>query len=127
MSFDDRIRSTVDQAVAPLVQQLLFEAAAEREEAVRASMVHIFEEAEQAAQTRVADAEARVLAVMEEKIVQALADDREKAARDIRRQLESEVDKKMYDALEVAENRMRVALAEGEAKAADDLKAAVAA
>ena len=33
----------------------------------------------------------------------------------------------MHDALEVAENRMRVALADGEAKAAADLKTAVAA
>lgn len=127
MSFDDRFRSTVDQAVAPLVQQLLKEAAAEREEAIRAAKIQIFEEAEQAAQTRVADAEARVRAQMEEKIVQALADDRERAAREIRKQLEGEVDKKMHDALEVAENRMRAALADGEAKAADDLKAAVAA
>src|SRR5688572_22616714 len=103
MSFDDRIRAAVDHAVAPLVQQLLNEAAAEREEAIRASKIQIFEEAEQAAQTRVADAEARVRTVMEEKIVQALADEREKAAREIRRQLEAEVDKKMYDALEVAE------------------------
>src|SRR5688572_26025679 len=104
MSFDDRIRSTVDQAVAPLVQQLISEAAAEREEAIRAAKIQIFEEAEQAAQMRVADAEARVRAMMDEKIVQALADDRDKAAREIRKQLEGEVDKKMYDALEVAEN-----------------------
>jgi hypothetical protein len=33
----------------------------------------------------------------------------------------------MHDALEVAENRMRVALADGQAKAAEDLKTAVAA
>ncbi|HUQ88853.1 MAG TPA: hypothetical protein VM096_14950 [Vicinamibacterales bacterium] len=126
MSLDDRIRSTVDQAVAPLVQQLLKEAAADREEAVRAAKVQIFEEAEQASQTRVADAEARGRAQMEERIAQALADDRDKAAREIRKQLEAEGDKKMHDALEVAENRMRVALADGEAKAAADLKAAVA-
>jgi hypothetical protein len=127
MSFDDRIRSTVDQAVAPLVQQLLTEAAAQREEAVRAAKIQIFEEAEQAAQTRVADAEARGRAQMEEQIARALADDRDRAAREIRKQLEAEGDKKMHDALEVAENRMRVALADGEARAADDLKTAVAA
>ena len=126
MSFDDRIRSTVDQAVAPLIKELLKEAAAEREEAVRAAKAQIFQEAEQASQTRVADAEARGRAQMEEKIAQALADDRDKAAREIRKQLEAEGDKKMHDALEVAENRMRVALADGQAKAAEDLKAAVA-
>ena len=37
MSLDDRIRSTVDQAVAPLVKELLKEAAAEQEEAIRAA------------------------------------------------------------------------------------------
>jgi len=127
MSFEDRIRSTVDQAVAPLIGQLLDEANAEREEAVRAAKVLIFEEAEQAAQARVADAEARVRATMDEKIEQARAEDRAGAEREIRRQLEAEVDQKMHDALETQENRMRMALADGEAKAAADLKAAVAA
>ena len=127
MSLDDRIRSTVDQAVAPLVKELLKEAAAEQEEAIRAAKAKIFEEAEQASRTRVADAEARGRAQMEERIAQALADDRDKAAREIRKQLEAEGDKKMHDALEVAENRMRVALADGEAKAAEELKTAVAA
>lgn len=126
MSLDDRIRSTVDQAVAPLVKELLKEAAADQEEAIRAAKVQIFEEAEQASRTRVADAEARGRAQMEERIAQALADDRDKAAREIRKQLQAEGDKKMHDALEVAENRMRVALADGEAKAAEDLKTAVA-
>jgi hypothetical protein len=65
MSFEDRIRSTVDHAVAPLVQQVLTEAAAERDEAIRAAKAQIFEEAEQTTQTRVADAEARVRATME--------------------------------------------------------------
>jgi hypothetical protein len=127
MSLDDRIRSTVDQAVAPLIKELLKEAAAEQEEAIRAAKVKIFEEAEQASQTRVADAEARGRAQMEERIAQALAEDRDKAAREIRKELEAEGDKKMHDALEVAENRMRVALADGQAKAAEDLKTAVAA
>jgi hypothetical protein len=67
MSFEDRIRSTVDQAVAPLVERLLNDAGAEREEAIRAAKLQIFEEAEQAAQKRVADAEARVRATMEGK------------------------------------------------------------
>ena len=59
MSFEDRVRSTVDQAVAPLVQQLLARPrpSARKPSAPRRSQ--IFEEAEQAAQTRVADAEAR--------------------------------------------------------------------
>lgn len=65
MSFEDRIRSAVDHAVSPLVQQVLTEAAAERDEAIRAAKVQILEEAEQATQARVTEAEARVLATME--------------------------------------------------------------
>ena len=126
MSFEDRMRSTVDQAVAPLVEQVLEAAAAEREEAVRAAKVTIYEEAEQAAQTRVADAEARVRATVDEQIERARIEDREVAAREIRKQLESEVDQKMHDAVTAVENRMRMALADGEAQAADDLEAAVA-
>jgi hypothetical protein len=127
MSFEDRIRSKVDDALGPLVQHLLDEAAAEREEAVRAAKVTIFQEAEQAAQTRVADAEARVRAEMDERIAQALAEDREVASREIRRQIEGEANQKVHEALDAAENRMRMALADGEAKAAEELKAAVAA
>jgi hypothetical protein len=126
MSFDDRIRSTVDQAVAPLVERLLEHAAADREEAVRAAKIKIFEEAEQAAQVRVADAEARVRADMDQKVEQIRIEDREVASREIRKQLEDEVEKKMRDALEAAEHRMRIALADGQAKAAEELKAAVA-
>ncbi len=127
MSFEDRIRSKVDQALSTLTQQLLEESTAEREDAIRAAKVTFFEEAEQAAQTRVADAEARVRAEMDQKVAQALAEDREIASREIRRQLESEVDQKMHHALEAAEHRMRMALADGEAKAAEELKSAVAA
>jgi hypothetical protein len=127
MSFEDRIRSTVDQAVAPLTQRLLDEANAEHEEAARAAKALIFEEAEQAAQACVADAEARVRATIDEKIAEARAEDRAEAEREIRRQLESEVVQKMNDALETQENRMRMALADAHATAAEDLKAAVAA
>jgi hypothetical protein len=127
MSLEDRIRSTVDQAVAPLIQRLVEESNAERDEAIRAAKVAIYDEAEQAAQVRVADAEARVRATIDEKIAEARAEDRDVAAREIRKQLESEVDKKMHDALEAAEARMRIALADGEARAAEDLKTSVAA
>jgi hypothetical protein len=126
MSFDDRIRSTVDQAVAPLVKQVLEHAAADREEAVRAAKAKIFEDAEEAAQVRVADAEARVRAEMDSKMAQIRIEDREVASREIRKQLEDEVEKKMRDALEAAEHRMRIALADGQAKAAEELKGAVA-
>jgi len=127
MSFEDRIRSKVDQALSPLVQQLLAESAAEREEAIRAAKVRFFDEAEQAAQTRIADAEARVRAETDAKITQAIFEDREVASREIRRQVESESNQKMHDAVAAADHRMRMALADGEAKAAEALKAAVAA
>jgi hypothetical protein len=126
MSLEDRIRSTVDSAVAPLIEQLLEVSAAEREEAIRAAKIAIFEEAEQATQTRVVDAEARVRASVDELIERARNEDREIAGREIRRQLESEVDQKMHAAVDAVENRMRIALADGEARAADDLQAAVA-
>lgn len=71
MSFEDRIRSTVDQAVAPLVQQLLDASAAERDAAIRAAKAALIEEAEQAVQARVADAEARVRATLDEQIARA--------------------------------------------------------
>jgi GAF domain-containing protein len=127
MSFDDRIRSTVDQALAPLVQQLIDAAAIDREEAGRAARAAAYEEAEEAAKTRIADAEARVRATVDEQIAQARADDRETAAREIRQQLEAEAEERMRIAHETAETRLRTALAESEARAADNLTMSVAA
>jgi hypothetical protein len=126
MSFEDRIRSTVNQAVTPLVQELLDASAAEREEAIRAAKVMILEEAEQAAQARLADAEARIRASVDEQIERARAEDREVAAREIRQQVEAEGDRKTQQAVAAVEHRMRIALEDGEARAAGDLKAAVA-
>jgi hypothetical protein len=126
MSLEDRIKSTVDHAMGPLVKQLVDEAAADREEGIRAAKVQIFEEAEAAAKTRVTEAEARVRSDMEQRFAEARVAERDVAAREIRKQLEDEVEKKMRDALEAAEHRMRIALADGEAKAAGELKAAVA-
>ena len=126
MSLEDRIKSTIDQAVAPLVKQLIEQAAADRDEGIRAAKVEIFAEAEQAAQTRVNDADARARADMEQKFAVTRAEDRDVAAREIRKQLEDEVSSKMRDALEAAEHRMRIALADGQATAAAELKRAVA-
>ena len=127
MSFEDRFRSTVDQALGPLMQQLLEAAAGERDEAVRAARIAAFEEAEQAAQTRVADAEARVRATLDGQIAAARAEDRDTLAREVRKEVEVEVDQKMRAALDSVENRWRAALTDGEAKAATTLKEAVAA
>ena len=80
MSFEDRFRSTVDQALGPLVQHLLDAAAGEREEAVRLARIATLEEAEQTAQTRVADAEARVRATIDGQI----ADNEARAASNLK-------------------------------------------
>jgi len=127
MSFEDRVRSSVDQALGTLVKQVVEHAAEEREAATRAAREAAFAEAEQAAQARVADAEARVRAVMEEKIATALAEDREVASREIRRQVEAEVGQRLADGLAIAEIRMKAALADSEARAAEALKNAVSA
>jgi hypothetical protein len=127
MSFKERFKATVDEALAPLIRRLAQEAVAERAEGIRAAKVTIFEEAEQATQARVADAEARVQATVEEQVAARRAEDREAVSRDIRKRLEVEIDQKMRDALEAAENRMRIALADAKATAASELKAAVAA
>jgi len=127
MSFEDRVRSSVDQALGTLVKQVVEHAAEEREAATRAARESAFADAEQAAQTRVAEAEARVRAMMEEKIAIALAEDREVASREIRRQVEAEVGQRLADGLAIAEIRMKAALADSEARAAEALKDAVSA
>ena len=113
MSFEDRIRSTVDQAVAPLVQQLLTEAAADRGSHPRREGPD-FEEAEQAA--RPASPTPKPASAPDGERSPRRARRSRQAEREIRQQLEAEVDKKMHDALEAAENRMRIALADGEAR-----------
>ncbi len=127
MSFEDRVRSSVDQALGALVKQVVDHADEEREAATRAARESAFAEAEQAAQTRVADAEARVRATMDDAVATARAEDREIAVREIRRQVEAEIELKMFDALADAETRMKVALADSEARAAEALKEAVSA
>lgn len=126
MSLEDRIRSTVDEVLSPLIKQVLDAAAAEREAAVRAARTTIFQEAEAAAQVRVAEAEARVRAQIDETVARLCAEERVVAHREIRQQLEVEVEKKMIDALDAAEHRMRMALSDSQATAAEHLKAAVA-
>lgn len=127
MSFEERVRSSVDQALSSLVKEVVDSAAEERDAATRAARESAFAEAEQAAQVRVAEAEARVRATMDDAIATARAEDREVAAREIRHQVEAEVDHKLTDGLAAAETRMKVALADSEARAAEALKQAVAA
>ena len=90
MSFEDRIRSTVNEAVAPLVQELLDASAAEREEAIRAAKATIFEEAEQAAREirQQVESEAdhkmrEAVAAVEHRMRMALADGEARAVDDL--------------------------------------------
>lgn len=127
MPLEDRIRSSVDQALDTLVREVLAHAAEERDEATRSAREAAFADAEQAAQARVTDAEARVRATMDEAIERARAEDRDVAAREIRHQVESEVEQKMRDELAAADTRMKAALADAEARADEAVKNSVSA
>jgi hypothetical protein len=126
MSFEDRFRSTVDQALAPVVQQLLEQAGEEREQAVRAARTQALAAAEQSALARISEAEARVKSELQETFAAVRVNDRETAAREIRREIEAELEPKIADAVAGTETRLRVMLAETQVRAAEDLKAAVA-
>jgi hypothetical protein len=126
MSLEDRVRSTVDQSIGALVQQLLAQALEERETAAREARATAFAEAEQGTLTRVADAEARGRVFAEEAVRQARQDERDIVSREVRRKVEAEVEPKIVEAVANAEARARVVLADSQARAADELKAAVA-
>jgi hypothetical protein len=127
MSFEDRVRSTAEQALGSLVQQLLAQALEERETAVRDARAAAFTEAEEKTLARIADAEARTKAFMEDVVKNARAEERDAATRDARAKAEAEFEPKVADAIANAEARARVILADAQARAADELKAAVAA
>jgi hypothetical protein len=127
MTLEDRVRSAVDQSVAALAQQLLTQAAEDREIAVREARAAAFAEAEEKTLVRVADAEARGRVFAEEAVKYARQDERDIVSREVRIKVEAEVEPKIADAVANAEARARVVLADSQAKAAEDLKAAVAA
>jgi hypothetical protein len=127
MSFEDRVRSTAEQALGSLVQQWLAQALEERELAVRDARAAAFAEAEEKTLVRVADAEARVKAFMEDAVKTAREEERDTATREMRAKAEAELEPKIGEAVANAEARARVILADAQAQAADDLKAAVAA
>lgn len=127
MSLEDRIRTSVDQALGTLVRELLEFTTEERQAAVDAAREMAFADAEQAAQARVDEAEARVRASMDEAIAAARVEDREIAAREIRTEVEGQVEQKMRDALAEADTRMKLVLADAEARAAEAVQTSVAA
>jgi hypothetical protein len=126
MSFDDRVRSTVDQALGSLVQQLIAQALEEREAAVRDARAAAYAESEQKTLARVADAETRIKASMEDAIKNARIDERAAATRDVRSKVEGELEPKISEAVANAEAKARAVLADAQAKAAVEIKAAVA-
>ena len=126
MSFEDRVRSTAEQALGSLVQDLLTQALEEREQAVRDARAAAFAEAEEQTLARVADAEARTKAFMEDAVNQARAEEREATAREVRGKVEAEIEPKVSEAVNNAEARARAILADAQARAADELQAAVA-
>jgi hypothetical protein len=126
MSFEDRVRSTADQALGSLVQQLIDQAVADRELAVREARAAAFAEAEEKTLARVADAEARTRAFMEDEVKNARIEERDATTREVRSRVEAELEPKISEAVANAEARARVILADAQARAADDLKAAVA-
>lgn len=126
MSFEDRVRSTADQALGSLVQQLIAQALEERETAARDARAAAFAEAEEKTLARVADAETRMKAFMEDAVKNARIDERDAVSREVRGKVEAELEPKITEAVANAEARARVVLADAQAKAADEMKAAVA-
>ena len=126
MSFEDRVRSTADQALGSLVQQLIAQALEERETAARDARASAFAEAEEKTLVRVADAETRMKAFMEDAVKNARIDERDAVSREVRSKVEAELEPKITEAVANAEARARVVLADAQAKAADEMKAAVA-
>jgi hypothetical protein len=127
MSFEDRVRSTAEQAVGSLVQELIAQALEDRELAVRDARAAAFSEAEEKTQVRIADAETRTKAFMEDVVKTAREEERDAASREMRGRVEAEFGPKIAEAVANAEARGRVMLADAQARAADDLKTAVAA
>src|SRR6185503_17056881 len=76
MSLEDRVHASVDQAVRSLVKQVLTDAIEDRNAAVTAARDEALAEAEQEAESRLADAEARHRTHLSDALVAARADER---------------------------------------------------
>jgi hypothetical protein len=85
MSLEDRIRSTVDQAVGPLVKQLLDEAIADRDAVIEEAR----DAAEQRTRTALADSEARAAEQLKTAVAEARVNEREIEMAGVSRLLES--------------------------------------
>lgn len=126
MSLEDRVHSSVDQAVRSLVQHVLTEAMDDRNAAVTAARDDAFAEAEQAAEARLADTEARHHTHLSDALVAARTDERERASRDVRSQVDAAAQQQIVDAMASVETRLGRVLADAQAEAAEEMTRSVA-
>jgi hypothetical protein len=127
MSLEDRVHASVDQAVRSLVQQVLTDAIEERNAAVSAARDEAYAEAEQVAEARLADVEARHRTQLTDALVAARADERENAAKDVRSQVDAAAQSQIVEAIASVEGRLGKVLSDAQAQAAEEMARAVAA
>jgi len=127
MSLEDRVHASVDQAVRSLVKQVLTDAIEDRNAAVTAARDEALAEAEQEAESRLADAEARHRTHLSDALVAARADERERAAQDVRSQADAAAQSQIVEAIASVEGRLGKVLADAQAQAAEELTRSVAA
>lgn len=127
MSLEDRVHASVDQAVRSLVQQVLTEALEEQTAAVTAARGEAYAEAEQAAEARLADLEAHHRTHLTDALVAARADERERAAQEMRSQVDAAAQQQIAGAIASVEDRLGKVLADAHAQAAEEVTRSVAA
>ena len=136
MALEDRIRTSVDAALTELttrvdqdvraiVERLITVALEARDEALIAAGRAARDEAQADTQRQITEAEARVRATIDDAISEARADERTKTAIEVRRLVEAEGEQKLADAAATAAARLKFALAEADAKAAQVLRDSV--
>jgi hypothetical protein len=136
MALEDRIRTSVEAALAELsarldrdvramVEQLVTAAHEERDEALILARRAAIDETAADTARQVEEAEARARAGIDDAIADARADERTKSADEIRRLVEAEAEHRLNEALAAAETRMKMALADAEVKASQRLKESV--
>ena len=133
MALEDRIRTAIDGAVSELnarldrdvraiVDQLITVALEDRDEALNIARRAAIDETSADTARQVAEAETRVRATIDDAVAAARADERTKCAIEIRQLVEAEAEQKLSDAAAAADSRMKVALADADARAAQVLK-----
>src|SRR5262245_59487954 len=127
MSIEDRVHASVEEAVRSLVQQVLTDVIEDRDAAVTAAREEAYAEAENAAEARFADVEARYRAQLNDALAEARADERERAAQDVQSQVDAAAQSQIVEAIASVENRLGKVLAEAQAQAAEEMSRAVAA